>query len=469
MDEYPELDSASAQPSQQHPRPPGMPADWGLTPLGLLMELAGLVMLGVGAAIACVGLFTAVADGGAAWLGVLFGLTAIVRSQLHRRAGSALLYGDPRGAFHGLKRYLVFAFAHSLAAPLLLVPIMPPGSKLTTSILLAIWLIAWPAAVALLARRTPFWKPENDLSQLPLAEDHGYESLSIVMIILAAFGITVSASVALLLLPLGLGGHLMVAIPVLALFAYRSVLHVRAARLGLGGEGGVPFEERGMRYSNAGIVVAFAVSAATLLSLLITGALGPTVFLAPIAVFWLLFMWPRIVGDFLQKRSYAHFVEGAGRPTSRAPDLGLSALGWLLVGLGVPTLAANLVMLAGGALSSDGLGVLAFLSSGEGLWVELAVVAASALKVWAGTEIVCMTPRWRRSAVLYAVAGIAAVVWAGWDQLRLLSDLGPRALSSGAEEAIGALLSLLPALILPVATLLLMKRHRVAPARAVSD
>ena len=75
----------------------GVPADQGLSALGMLMQLAGNVLAAYVALITFTILFAASGGGGGSetlWIFLILGLS-IGRSLLHRSAGAQLLYGDP--------------------------------------------------------------------------------------------------------------------------------------------------------------------------------------------------------------------------------------------------------------------------------------------------------------------------------------------------------------------------------------
>ncbi len=454
-------------------RPPDMPADWGLTPLGLLMELGGLLSLVVGGLFIMIGMMASLVEGAAGLLFALFGASAIVRSELHRRAGRGLIYGNPRGAMRPLKVYIAFALVHSLVAPALVLPLASDAFAATsmakTGIALFVWLACWPAAVMLLARRTPFWRRENDAEALPASEDNGYEGLAVLMTVFGSFGAVIACAAAFSMIASGVGGHLLVGIPLAGLLAYRAARHLGVGIAGVRGVGGSEFEERGMRYSNAAIVIAFLVSAATLLAFVMLSAeASPHAIVFPFALFWLLFVWPRIVGQFLNTRGFAQLM-GGGSPLSRSPDLALTALGWLLLAAGVLPLAGAATSLLGLSYSDlGGFDAAGFAMDTQG-GSPLPQLVAGAAQVWAGAELVGMTRRCRRAALVYGAVGISTAIYEGWDHLVLMSDLGVSSLTpSGALPAMGALLVFVPMLILPIATIALTRRRGAQEARVVS-
>src|SRR5688572_28212956 len=97
----------------------GVPADQGLSSLGLDMQLGGTVMA-LGVALFAFSTLIAMPDGrgDSLWLFLLLS-TCVARSLFHRMAGTELLYGragleierNPLGA---LRRYVIIAIAHSV-------------------------------------------------------------------------------------------------------------------------------------------------------------------------------------------------------------------------------------------------------------------------------------------------------------------------------------------------------------------
>src|SRR6266545_3407762 len=70
----------------------GVPADQGLSSLGLLMQLAGNFFAAYAGLLTFIMLFAMRGSGETLWMVVLFG-SCIARSMFHRSAGSQLLYG----------------------------------------------------------------------------------------------------------------------------------------------------------------------------------------------------------------------------------------------------------------------------------------------------------------------------------------------------------------------------------------
>ena len=100
---------------------PRMPADHGLSSLGLLMQLGGSLFLGGMVVFSVSSLFASEMSG---WFFLLVVCGAgAVRSGLHRAAGTALLYGSERGPFRPTCTYVAFSVAPSESMPR--VPLTP--------------------------------------------------------------------------------------------------------------------------------------------------------------------------------------------------------------------------------------------------------------------------------------------------------------------------------------------------------
>src|SRR5688572_10869958 len=93
----------------------GVPADQGLSSLGLLMQLGGNLFAALGGLVAFMTLFAMRGSGETLWVIVLLG-ACIARSIYHRNAGTLLLYGanslvteGSNQRMAGVRRYIVVA------------------------------------------------------------------------------------------------------------------------------------------------------------------------------------------------------------------------------------------------------------------------------------------------------------------------------------------------------------------------
>lgn len=441
---------------------PGVPADRGVCALGLLMQLAGTVA-------AALTLFV----GTALWLGgrvahplaavVAFGL-CLWRARLHRRAGRALVYGgradDPSRA---VMAYVGFGILHAFAICMLATYV--GHGQTATAIALFAALALWPLVMFAM---TLFVAPAIDADRhVVLGEDRGLEGAAILMSALGACGALSTGAVLLVLggLParhLEHGwGPLVVLVFVLLLV--RSVLHVRA---GLGGLRASSFDrpvELVGRYVGFAAITAVCVGGVLILLALSEGA--PVIALGSVAVMsWLLFAWPAIVKRFFYHRQFAELLDGDRVLHRRAPDAGLSALGWLLAGHA--TLVASLSILALGA-GPDHVGRIlgrllalcgpAIPATRDGLIASGVVVALEAI---CAVALIGASDRRRAIATIYALVAGAVALTLAWPIAFPLRH---------AASDLGLVLRLAPTAIqvaIPAVTLLLV--HRAIAPTAVA-
>jgi hypothetical protein len=151
----------------------------------------------------------------------------------------------------------------------------------------------------------------------------------------------------------------------------------------------------------------------------------------------------------------------------------MTALGWLLLAIGVFDLASSLP----GALSGHaGLDRVMFWMTrlGEQTPLDMAAAARSPwwpvgiamTAVWAGLELVHMTDRHRVAATIYGVVASVATIYISWPQLEAL---GHAFRMVGVEDALGSVagfMQLAISLVLPVATAVLANRKLMPTAQA---
>lgn len=459
-----------------------VPADRGLASLGLLMQLGG--SLGVAAAVA-VAVPTALYGGRTSSIAFFFALLYGVRAAFHRAAGSALLYGTGGHARRSVLTYVCVAACHSLVTLLLLRMYIHDALLVRIGALL----LAWPIVLAVcvsLPRLGPLLR-----RAVPPAEDLGLEGAAVLMTVLGSAG----AMCALLGLAIlidgpswrGALGDMSVPIHVAGMavcgaLLLRSVIHVRAGVRAAAGPSFHGHEACLSRYGAAGSatanVVAVLVAAAISVS---TGNLGG-VLVAGMCVRAALGAWPSILRRLRAERSFDVYLAGDRAPVfRRAPDAGLSALGWLLVALGAPCVAQGLACTLTGAFATGGPSWAAVLPQALAgtLAGDLGIVALDAgwrtllvggLQLGAGVALVRMSPSARRIATIY---GLVAVMIASGNLLLAFTELlalGPIA----AGEAPGAVMILARVagagveLAVPAATLWLVGRSTLPRATVLA-
>jgi hypothetical protein len=186
----------------------------------------------------------------------------------------------------------------------------------------------------------------------------------------------------------------------------------------------------------------------------------------------LLLVWPVAVRRFVRDRQLTAL--GGNRPLrARAADRGLPTLGWLLLALGVYALSSGLVTLlvghdlaAGRRGGDDPLAVLGGMSgnmSKTSLWLGVAVAG---LQTWAGLALIHMKPHYRQAGMAYGFAASAVALYTYLPALDALTRQSVAVV--GNPLGIAGLAMVATALVIPVATLVLVQRKLVDPD-AVAD
>jgi len=449
----------------------GVPADQGLSALGMLMQLAGNVLAAYVALITFTILFSmGMRDGGGSetlWIFLILGVS-IGRSLLHRSAGAQLLYGDPQiqgGRMRGVQRYITFALAQSaIVAAIIKFKFDAPGKA---AFAIFVGLALWPGLLAGLLTLPRFRRFKDEL---PLTEDKGFEGASILMTVLGLCGL-IGVGTALILMfkmPGAMKGTGVLFALSLMLLVVRSVLHVQAGLSGLRETSVDQSVERANRYANFGVISSFCMGGALLLWVM-SSALSVAGLAMISGLIWILLAWPLIVRRFYSDRQFADLLAGDHAPIHRrSPDAGLTWLGWLLIAQAamtasilIPQLILGLGDGGGGGHHRGGMGdmteMLSILGGAGGMrsiWWSVGLIG---LQGWAGFELVRMSPLSRTIASVFGVAGVVVTAYVNWPMIQALKDGGARL---GMDAIAFAPLAI--ALVIPVATLLLVNR-KIAP------
>ena len=441
----------------------GVPADQGLSSLGLLMQLGGHVFAAYAALAAFFILITANLRHESPWILLVFGLS-VARSLVQRSAGVRLLYGQTGTGegdrLAGIRRYIGTALAQSVLVAAVLFTELHAGAAFTASVLGG--LIAWPVTLAILLQLPRFKRYQGGL---PVAEDKGFEGAAILMTVLGLCGLFAAGTA--LLVMLGLSDKLLqhgpMVLIVLAtiLLVTRSAIHAHAGITGLRETSLDRSVERANRYANFGVISAFCAGGAMLMM-----AMSSLINLAGIAVVcalvWMLMCWPLIIRRFFSDRQFTDLLAGDDAPVHRrAPDAGLTALGWLLLADAVLSIAFALPQLATSTVSGNEMwDVLATFGGAVGAHSVWWAIALAALQAWAGFELIRMSPPARAVATLYALVCAGVTCYLSWPLVSALYH------ASGLTAQSVALGPLALALILPVSTLVLVNRKISPAARA---
>ncbi|MBL0216124.1 MAG: hypothetical protein IPQ07_19855 [Myxococcales bacterium] len=446
---------------------PGVPADQGLSSLGLLMQLGGSLF----AAVATLGTFvTMLTRGGRGedklWILLILGM-CVTRSMFHRMAGTELLYGkrtlegsaSPLG---GVKRYIVIALAQSAILFMIMVGKfhVPFGIAIGPALGLALW----PAVLAVLVALPRFRRFQTEL---PVAEDKGFEAASVLMTVLGTTGVLGTGL--FLIVMLDAGGRMLSQGPgiliMLAtiLLVIRSGLHVQAGLSGLRETSVDRAVELANRYANFGVISSFCAAGALLL-LLMSGAMNIAALAIVAGLCWMLMAWPMIIRRFYSERQFADLMQGdQANLHRRAPDAGLSGLGWLLFAHAMMSAAMLIpqLVVTNGAMSRKMFEAMSMFGGGAGvrsLWWSAGLVV---LQAWAGFELIRMSSTHRIIGTVFSIVAIVVSVYLTWpvlQQLKFIGRMGP--------EGVMMFIPMAIQLVIPISTLILVNRNIAPTARA---
>jgi hypothetical protein len=452
---------------------PRMPADLGLAGLGLLMQLAGTLGLALFTALALIPFFlpesALFADGpNSAFL--FFGAVgSAIRAATHRAAGSALLYGGTGRPLRTVWTYVAVATLHTAIALAALHQIGLGGPGLAR---LGALLLAWPIAVTAIFSAARFRAAARGGASV--SEDLGFESTAVLM---ALFGV-VGALVAGLALAYTLQAptRYLVSPPILVLTLVLAVLLVRSILqivAGFKGTAGLSFHAANQgtaRYCNFGVLSAILVGSAVFVELFLIGHV-PGALLCGATTGALLLAWPAILRRFYAERNFSVLLAGEQAPRfRRAPDAGLTALGWFLLALGALELSNALPA----ALLGTEEAAAALLGGGESGDSPLIahsrwwMVGVASLQLWAAIELIRMTDRFRLAASLYAVVAIAITGYQCWAYFGALDAILETSAGVGPDFAIRLSIVGHAAFGLVVAAAAFLLANRVATPEAVA-
>jgi len=437
----------------------GVPADQGLSSLGMLMQLGGNVFAASAAYLTFTLLFAVGGGGGELlWMILLLGLS-ITRSLLQRAAGTHLLYGSPGleggNRLSGVKRYVYLGLAQSVIVAAILASKFHVPSTIALGVLGG--LAAWPATLGVIMRLPRFARYNQEI---PVTEDKGFEGAAILMTVLGLCGLVGGAFVLVLMLDAGsaiMQGAGVLLMLTVGMCVVRSVFHVQAGFAGLRHTSVDSAVERANRYANFGVISAFCGGGALLLWVMAQSVsiLGMVVITA---VVWILMAWPLTIRRFFSDRQFVDLLAGDAAPIHRrAPDAGITALGWLLLAYAVFgfTFAIPTLVVGHGGDMGELRALAAFGGGGfRSYWFQIGTLT---LQAWAGFELIRMSPHHKIIATVFGVVAGAVALYTNYPLLHQLKHMHGL---FGANSI--AFFPLVLSLIIPVATIVLVNR-KIAP------
>ena len=440
-------DSKSSSPNARLPR------DHGLSSLALLMQLGGTLGVLACSVVALTGTFVDPLD----LPGILFfcGVLCGIRSAYHRAAGTSLLYGEGDAPLRAVYRYLLVSVGQTVFCVILLRQHLP----VATVMKVAAAFLAWPSTLAVVFCGPVLRRCAR--GSVRESEDHGFEGASVLMLGLGVVGALFAAT---------LLGHLVRepaasfrnAADVIAGLAFvvlvgRSLLHIRT---GLLGTAGASYDEHlalGRRYYEVGVGSATCLCATTFIVAL-ASSYPANLWVALVASVFIgvsLFAWPSILRRYFMERAFSVYLAGDGEPAfQRAPDAGLSALGWLLLAVSPLAVAlATTTIVTSRSVSEAHLAI----------WLAILASLGSA----SGIALVRMSKWYRAVALVHAVVTIVVTLGVLWSGLAGLEAIAGQALG-GVESFLASLQTGLVylGLAIAIATLVLISRTTMPAAVA---
>jgi hypothetical protein len=430
--------------------------DHGLSSLGLLMQLAGSALAVFMTGILLITLISG-APGGAKlylYLALILGLGA-ASGAVQYLGGRAVSAGESQ-ALGKVRRYATIGWIHTAVTIVILSAETPIGfgnSLLLGGVVFGVW----PTYLFVVSSRAPYrgWLETG----LPETPDRGAEGLAVYMSLFGAIGVVMALFMAQMLIKgeatrAWQGTVLLVAV---LLLLVRAGFHVAAGLKGTLREDWAGFQEASERYALAGNIVAVLVGMALLVIVLAGLPQGPQglaafVFIGMVTA--LLLIWPIVVRQFISAMPAARRRGDEVSGPRSAPDRGLTALGWLLLSLGVVGAAFTLMalILGSGPLGAMG-GPFADASGSENRTSQLLGLAVAGLQIVAGLSLVAMSATWKAATLAYAAVGaILSVV----NAVRQLDEM--RGMPFMGDPSSFMILPVIAALVLPVGSGLLVLR-----------
>jgi hypothetical protein len=461
-----------------------LPADHGLSGLGLVMQMFGGLFTAFMASMTMFFLIVMMQAGGRGggkelmYTFLILG-SSVVRSVMHYNAGKRLLYEGPGTPASAMKKYLIVAAIQTAVVCGVLSMMELPGAILGMYFLV---LAAWPIALAVLALPALAQHSES----VPMGEDKGFEGAAILMMIFGCIGMGIAAIFLFSWTEMGPAKSKLIGIGILVtciMLVIRAIFHVRAGYRGISEVHLDRAVEAATKYADFGVIASFVAGGAFLLGFMAEAGGAPGAALMGVLTFvvmltWMLLVWPLVVRKFFSERQFADLLGGGNVVHHRAPDQGLTSLGWFLVAMGAFTIAQGL----GAVLVADSMGgrgmrgmggggnPLGMLMGAMGPMTEKSPwwgIGAAAFQLWAGIELVKMTPRYKIIATAYGVVASLVAIYINLDMLKAMLSHGFAILADNPQAVIAFIMVAL-ALVIPITTLILVNRkpgHARAAAR----
>jgi len=448
---------------------PRLPADQGLSSLGLIMQLVGSISLGLMAYLMLLPLFSGGAAGG--WQMLLLGASGIIRAAFHRSAGGALLYGGHATPRRALRTYLYVSIAETAIWVFVM---LKTGVPVKTTIPMIAMLLSWPVTLTVVTSRPRF---QAVLDEIPQSEDLGFEGAGVLMLILGLIGTLFSGFVlyAMLKLPGAVfsSPQALLVFGVFAMLVGRSVLQTIAGYRATSGVSSDEASDAAGRYFNFGVVSSVIAAGAVLVNLMMGMHYATSIMVGLVFVGFALcclLIWPLLLRRFYTERNFSVLLAGdESGGQRRVPDTGMTTLGWILLGSAVYGLSSAVPHLLLGTGSGDPFGI--FFGAGlmgEGQASPWWQIGIAGVELWAGIELINMSDRYRIAATIYGLAAAAATLFIAWPMIK--NGLGgSEVFALGRQSSMFKLIAqagIAVGLVIPVVTIILANRKITPQATA---
>jgi hypothetical protein len=453
-----------------------VPADRGLSGLGLIMQLFGALFGAMTTAVGVIGIIEASntgpyerSDSGVLMWLLLLACSGVTRPLIHRSAGSELIYGH--APFAGIKKYFVASLVNTGAWLAFMTGKVHLPSFVVVPVLFL--LIAWPLALIVITGMPGF---REMAAKVPPGEDKGFEGASLLMLMFGLLGL-IGTSLYLYALWTGTPGELhssgmfMMVIIALVVLVIRSGIHVSSALTGLRETRLDQVVAAVNRYCDFGVVASFIAGGAMLLAVMML-RVNVSILVAISCLVWALLAWPLTLRRYFGERQFADLMASVdgGAPHHRAPDLGLTTLGWFLFAQALVGLAYGLPSTLMMPSGMDGMGDTTMMSMlsvfnpavGHSPWWSIGL---GALELWAAIELIRMSELHRIAASTFGALTAGVQIYFAWPLLSHLGHLsrGEGGLGMGSTVVFGALALQLT---VPLVTLFAANRSAVPAATA---
>lgn len=428
---------------------PRLPADAGLSVLGVLMQTAGGALALVALVMGISMMITLRAP-----MVLVFTLLCMARSGLQMQAGSQLaLHGI--GAARKLWIYIVAAVAQT-ALVLGLLGVWGTDVPPLLFVMLGALLLAWPAVLVVLWRRPDFAAAlrmtDDPESERLLPEDRGMTALGLLMLAGGAVVLPMLiAGLAALVAQLAAGGFAaLLGMGIVGLFVLRAGYGARAGWIALRSRDPHRFHEAFERYQKAATASAVFAGLFWLVVALFAGGAGLLSFVIVLPILFALHAWPRALRQYFERNLPEGTFSDERLPILRRPrDAGLTGLGAVLLASGALWLVSSVTGLM---LSAEEVPAMMVAMVTEATWLG---VASSAVTLAAGWCLFTMNPLYRIAAVGYGAIGGGLAIYGVVETAAVFGDAG----MVGQQWLVLMVMQLCVALVLPLLTLWVGLRH----------